>query len=75
MKTFLYLETMNCEVTFVRRVTGDDATEALNAAWDGDGELLGISIGDSIAGFTNEQVLDDAPHNMPAALYPEASRT
>lgn len=74
MPTFLYHETMNCEVTFVRRITADNKTDALNMAHDGDGELLGVAIGDSVAGVEHRQLLADAPFNIPTGLYPEESR-
>lgn len=75
MPSYLIHETVTCEVTFVKRVTGDDETDALNAAWDGDSELLGVVIGDSVAGRESEIVLPDVPHNIPADMYPESSRS
>jgi len=75
MPTYLIHETKNCEVTFVRRITADDRTDAVNGAYDGDGELIGVSIGDTVAGIEEIEILADAPHNIPAGLYPETSRT
>lgn len=74
MKTYLIHETMNCEVTFVRRITADDRTDAINGAHDGDGELLGMTIGDAVAGLERTEILADVPHNIPEAFYPESSR-
>jgi hypothetical protein len=74
MTTFLIHETMNCEVTFVRRIEADDETDANNGAHDGDGDLLGVSIGDTVAGNERTEILPDAPHNIPEGFYPETGR-
>lgn len=74
MPSFLIHETMNCEVTFVKRVFADNPTDALSASWDGDSELLGVVVGDALAGNYHEEVFSDVPHHMPHGLYPEESR-
>jgi len=75
MPTYLIHERLTCEVTFVRRIEADDKTDAMNGAHDGDGELLGVSIGDAVAGIEETKILDDAPHNIPASFHPEKYRT
>jgi hypothetical protein len=74
MPSYLTHERMNCEVTFVKRVTADDPTDALNASWDGDSELIGVVIGDALAGGEHEEVHPDQPHFIPPGMYPEESR-
>lgn len=71
MPSYLIHERMTCEVTFVRRITADDETDALNGAFDGDGELLGVSVGDSVPGREETDILPDAPHIFPGVFYPE----
>lgn len=73
-KTFLIHETMNCQVTFVKRVTADDATDALNASWEGCADLLGVVLGDAMSGGESEKVFPDLPVHLPSGMYPEASR-
>lgn len=75
MPSYLFHETMNCEVTFVRRITADNKTDAMNMAQDGDGEILGVAIGDAVAGQELQELFPDAPHYIPAGFYLEASRT
>ena len=75
MPTFLIHDRLTCEVTFVRRITADDVDDALDGAYQGDGELIGVSIGDIVAGVEAVEILPDAPHNIPSGFYPETSRT
>lgn len=71
MPTFLIHETMNCEVTFVRRIEANDLDDAHDGASEGNGELLGVSIGDTVAGIEHTEVLSDEPHNIPFHFYKE----
>jgi hypothetical protein len=75
MTTFLIHEYMTCEVTFVRRIDAADMEEALELAHDGEGDILGVAIGDTVAGYENTEILPDAPHNIPAAFYSELPAT
>ena len=69
MPTFLYHETMPCEVTFVRRIEADNRDDAEEELFEGGGTLLGFTIGDTVAGRETHEWVDDAPHNLP--VYPE----
>ena len=71
MPTFLYHETIPCLVTFVRRVEEENYTAAEEAAFDGGGDLLGVSIGDTIPSVEEHHLLADEPHNIPAHFYQE----
>lgn len=71
MTSFLVHERMLCEVTFVRRLEADNIDEAYEAAAEGCGDLLGVSVGDAHPGIDDTEILEDAPHNMPAIFYPE----
>ena len=71
MPSYLIHERMLCEVTFVRRVEAEDEDAALDASYDGEGELLGVSVGDQHPGRDDCAVLPDAPHNLPPCFYPE----
>lgn len=73
MTSYLIHETLVCKVTFVKRVTADDATDALNASWDGDSELIGVVIGDTISDVS-EEVWSDFDAHIPLGMYPEGSR-
>ena len=70
MHTYLIHEVMNCEVTFVRRIEAENVDDA----YEGDGDLLGVSIGDTVAGHESTKILPDQPHNIPAGFYPETGR-
>jgi hypothetical protein len=74
MPSYLIHETMHCEVTFVKRVEADNPGDALNASWDGDGELLGVSLGDALEGGERERVFPDEPRFIPHMMYGEGSR-
>lgn len=72
MTSYLIHERMNCEVTFVKRVEADDEDQAFEKSWAGDSDLLGVAIGDSLAGGENEEIFPDEPHYLPAGgFYPE----
>ena len=71
MPTFLYHETIPCLVTFVRRVEAENYTAAEEAAFDGGGDLLGVSIGDTIPSVEEHHLLADEPHNIPDHFYPD----
>jgi hypothetical protein len=71
MHTYLIHEVMNCEVTFVRRIEAENVDDALDGAYDGDGDLLGVSIGDAVAGHERTEILPDQPNNIPGGFYPE----
>lgn len=72
MKTFLYHETLHCEVTFVRRITAKTEEEALEIAFEGGGDLLGVAVGDNLPfGDFDSQILPDEPYNIPANFYKE----
>mgnify|MGYP005864444227 CR=1 FL=1 len=73
MATFLIHETMLTETTFVRRIEADDIDDAYQAAYDGYGDLLGVSIGDQHPGVDRTEVFDDNEINMPPCFYPESS--
>jgi hypothetical protein len=75
MPTFLYHETMTCFVTFVRRVTAETYDEAEEEAFDGGGDLLGVSVGDTIAAMEDCQLLADEPRNIPTHFYREPDDT
>ena len=70
-QTYLIHETMICEVTFVRRLEADDKTDAINGAYDGDGELLGISVGDAVSGLERTDIFEDTEINIPHHFYTE----
>jgi hypothetical protein len=74
MTPYLIHETMNCQVTFVRRINAVNEEDAMDGAYDGDGDLLGVSIGDAVAGHESTKILPDQPNNIPAEFYPETGR-
>jgi hypothetical protein len=65
---------MNCQVTFVRRINAVNEEDAMDGAYDGDGDLLGVSIGDAVAGHERTEILPDEPHNIPEGFYLETGR-
>ena len=72
MKIFLYHETSHCEVTFVRRITAETEEEALEIAFEGGGDLLGVAVGDGFPfGVSDSRILSDEPYNIPAHFYKE----
>ena len=71
MPNYLIHETMLCEVTFVRRIKADNENDAYNGAVDGDGDLLGVSVGDAHAGVGEVDVKPDHPLNIPTHFYRE----
>ena len=71
MPKYLIHEYMTCEVVFVRRIEADNEDDAMEAAHDGCGDLLGVSIGDTVAGNENTEILSDTDSNIPAGFYPE----
>lgn len=72
MATFLYHDRMHCEVVFVRRIEADNGDEALEKGMEGEGELLGVAVGDIVAGGESCGIFLDAPIFMPEGVfYPE----
>jgi len=71
MTSYLYHETMTCDVTFVRRIEADNEEDALDAAMDGGGTLLGVSVGDTVPGVERSELKGDNPVNIPAHFYSE----
>ena len=69
MTSYLYHETLTCEVTFVRRIEAESAGEAVEAGMDGFGQLLGVSIGETVPGVEEHNLLADEPHNIPAHFH------
>ena len=69
MTSYLYHETLTCEVTFVRRIEAESAEEAEEAGMDGFGQLLGVSIGDTVPGIEHASLLADEPFNIPAHFH------
>lgn len=69
MPTFLHHETITCAVTFVRRVEADNRDDAEKEIFEGGGTLLGVTLGDIVAGRETSEWVDDVPHNLP--VYPE----
>jgi len=73
MPKFLIHETLTCEVTFVRSLTATSFEEAHDMAMDADGDLLGVSIGDTVAGVERVEIFHDDGDdlNIPAHFYKE----
>jgi hypothetical protein len=75
MTKFYVLRTSLAEITEVTEIEADSKDMALEAVNEGEGRFLGVSIGDYHAGIEDNEVLDAAPHNIPAYFYPaEAAR-
>jgi len=71
MPKFYIHEKMNCEVTFVKVVEAADKDAALEKSWDGGAELLGVSVGDIVAGGYQEDVYIEADNPRLTCWYPE----
>lgn len=71
MAKFIVLERMLCEVTFVKRVEAKSLEDAYEAHYDGESVQIGAEIGDAHAAVDDIEILPDAPHNIPAAMYSE----
>lgn len=69
MPKFIIHETCSCRVTFVKTVEADDETDAMNMAHDGDGELIGVAIGDNVDGEETIGIRPDHPSSIPYGMW------
>jgi hypothetical protein len=67
-EAFIVHELTHCEVTFVRRIMARSEEEAIELHHTGEGDLLGVAIGDLLASHSLELTVNN---DLPVCFYPE----